>query len=98
MHIKTKDLWLVKIDLWRKNNRIRVLLKEDVWEASAEVRTVNVNLAELGQVDFLTTGTIDLEARGLQIVTETNREDLLFVTESSRTEAINTGEILLINL
>jgi len=55
----------------------------------SEVSTIDIDLAEFWQVNFLTARAVDLEARGLQGVAKTNWKYLLFVAESARAETIN---------
>lgn len=67
-------------------------------EACAEISAIDIDAAELGEINLLTAGAEDLEARGLQGITQANGENFLLVAESSGAEAVHASEILLVNL
>lgn len=66
------------------------MLEEHMRQTSAEIGTIHINRAEFWQINFLTSGTEDLETRSLQSVAQTNGKYFLLVAQSSRAESVDT--------
>ena len=97
INIETENFWLIQEDLRGQNDGIGVVLKENLRERTSEVSTIYVDLSELRQVDFFTAWAEDLETGCFQRVWETNRQNLLLITECARACTVGTSKILLVN-
>ena len=60
-------------------------------------KAIDVDLSEFGKVNLFAARAKDLEAGCLQDVAETHWQHLLLVAECSGAEAVNPGQILLVN-
>lgn len=98
VNVEPVYLWLIQVHLGRNDDCVGEMLKEYVGQARSEVGPVDVDAPELGQIDFLAAGTVDLEPRSLEGVAQTNGEHLLLVAKGARAEAIDALEIFLVNL
>ena len=97
VNVEAKYLRLIKIDLRWHYYGVGEVLQEHVRKACSEVRTIDVDLSEFGKVNLFAARTKDLEAGCLQDVAETHWQHLLLVAECSGAEAVNPGQILLVN-
>lgn len=66
-------------------------------ETSTKIGTIHIELSHLGQINFFTTGTECLKPRSPQGIRQTDWQNFLSVTQSSRTSAINSTQIFLID-
>jgi hypothetical protein len=90
MNIETEDLRLIKIDLGWHDDRVREVLEKNMRKTCTEISAIYVDLSELWKINLLATRAVNLKSRCFQGVTESNRKNLLLVTESSWTETINS--------
>ena len=91
------DLGLVVVDFWWQDDGHGVVHEEYLGEARSEARSINVDLARLGEVDLFAPGAEVLKARCLESISETNRNDFLAVTESSWACSIDSIQKLLVH-
>ena len=87
--LEPENLGLVEVDLRWQDDRLREVLHENVREGRAEISAIDVDLASLRQVDFLTAGTVSLEPAGAQAVGQSDWQDLLSVAKRPRAGAIS---------
>jgi len=67
-------------------------------ESRAEEGTVDVNRAELRNVDLFAPRTVNFESGHLKAVTETNWQNLLAIAQSSWAVTIESSKELMVNL
>lgn len=96
--VEAEDLRLIEVYLRWQDDRVGVVLEEDLRERGAEVRSVDVDLSKFGKIDFFTSRAKDLEARSFKCVGEANGQDFLFVAKCTRAETVCASKILLIDL
>ena len=61
------------VDLRRENHSLWEVHHEHLGEASAEACSIDINLACLGQIDFLASWAEVFESAGFKLVTEADR-------------------------
>ena len=72
-------------------------LYEDMWKASTEVSSVNVELFLSRNVDVLTSMAVDLHPRGGEFLRDSNGENVLALAENTRAISEGAHHVLLLH-
>ena len=106
-HFKPTNLWLIIIYLWRLFTKCLLPGYENLWEAATEICAIQVSscldttwlssraaLILLHHVNFVTLRTKYLDATAPKFIAKSNGQALLAAAKSSRTQTVDTFEIL----